>query len=752
MPLLSVIDMFGTASAIAIITLSFWAVLFPGGFRVLGAFLLVISIILVLTKHAVIVARCRSTARSVVRLMRQREYQVYFAIIGVFLAKVIFFSLFKPVIDPDVVNYYLPFARSIAISDNVPNSNLYSTLPIIHTPIGSLVIPALIYSVLGSTTSEMFRLINLPYITSLLIIIYRFVRRFTNSRLIGLQTVTVFVGLPMIDSLLFEALFYPDFIFTFYCLLALERLYSITNQDQSSLKSFVILALYLSTAMLIKFQAVWLLPFFALWFSFHLHLSTNLKKTIIIGFAIIFSGLRLLQPATLPSPHPLILLLAPLFLYLLFRPPHWPHRRLQLPLGHILISLTILLLGGLWFIRNLLIFGNILVRTTPTDNWVYSLQGEESKALGPYQVDLDPLSQKLLSWINLDAVNYAEPLGSLWAILFWPGLGSLWLIFKIIGLLKAKQSNYFFPFVWTIYWYLVWIFYLGAVSDRHLLPLLPFLSLIIVLGINALRNLISPAKVIFLISLLSLAQSRFLSWNLGVALVGRTRLKTLADSLYPTTEPNRFSINSTVDYVKRFLSAINAPGDSANSFIVYLIVFSLSAFGLCFLFRRTHLPNFILTSAIFLFPYIATIVLVTNFQPQFFTHIEQDKVYSYAGQFESVIPRLESTLLPTDRIIFLGTPTGLSYYLNHPVLDFLNSSDIASIKPVFDSKDSDEINNFLNANHYRYIVLLDDPLIQKKLNFLKTKSYFFSHIFEPSVSRLIVIPTASSSWYVYQII
>lgn len=767
---IKIIESLAFGSFIFIFILSYLAILLPFGFKFFSWVIYLTGLICFLINYQKFHSAAVVCLAQIKIICQQKINLIYLIIIGVFILKLVFFSLFKPVIDPDVVNYYLPFSRTLFLFDHLPLQSAFSTQAIVHTAIGTLVLPAFTFALSGSSTSEFFRLVNLPFIICLLALIYRFVLKLGQSRTFSLQTLAIMVSLPIVDAFLFEALFYPDFIFIFFCLLFLEKLYLLTNQSQIQLRSVVTLASYLLICLLTKFQALFILPFLGLWLIHSLSISLTLKRIVIFISVTLVMLFRLFHAQTLPAPHPLILFLSPIWLFFLVKPLKNTPSLFYFRPKHVLIFCFMLLFGGLWFYHNFYYFHSLLNRITENDLFYYQLKSEITSDLQTYSITISRPFVTLLERFNLSAVNYSQPPLNLLALFFWPSFGSFWFIFKIIGFLKSRNSQFYFAHLWLVYWFVIWIFFLGAQSDRHLLPILPFISLLIALGIKTICSiLVKPALrekvtaiIIVVIALISLIQSRFLSWNLGVALIGRARLKSLSEVAF-TSDQNSAVVESVatslIEKFKLYISALNAPGDFANNYFLFLICASLVISLFLLIFRHQLIKtlkfytavNLTLIFALFTLPFVITILLVTEFQPQHFTVIEANKVYSYAGQFESVIPYLKLHTQPQEQIILLGPTTGLPYYLNRPILNFLNSSDVSVIIPVHEIRDRQLLTAFIKNNQFRYLVVSNDISTKREIDFLKQKIPFFKFILDPLNHTTVISPTNSSNWYIYRL-
>ena len=134
-----------------------------------------------------------------------------------------------------------------------------------------------------------------------------------------------------------------------------------------------------------------------------------------------------------------------------------------------------------------------------------------------------------------------------------------------------------------------------------------------------------------------------------------------------------------------------------------------------------------------------------------FAQVETQKVYTYGGQFQELIPYLNDHLEPTDKIILLAPATGLPYYLNHPVIDVLNTFEIKQLRPILESDDHVKIESFIESNNFRYLVIREDRGILSEVQTLQKKFIFFKKIFQLNNIKKIIEPNQASTWSLYRL-
>jgi len=242
-----------------------------------------------------------------------------------FILKLVIFSLLRPIIDPDVVNYYLPFARSLIKSGRIPTIDFYTDLPLSNTSLGSLVVYG--YSLAIGTTKNIisFRLIPLFLILGIGVYWYKFIRKLSSSLLITWLSIGILVSLPIADSILFEILFYPDYLFVLlflYIIGFLQNSKSLLRQKQN----LFFLTMVIGAFLLSKFQAT-LLLLLSVGFIITSFLKGNMRKTLILLSVFLVFGFRLINQSYFNLPDLVLFVVSPLILGgLLFKIPTSSYR------------------------------------------------------------------------------------------------------------------------------------------------------------------------------------------------------------------------------------------------------------------------------------------------------------------------------------------------------------------------------------------------------------------------------------------
>ena len=591
-----------TGFSIIVILLSIWALTVPFGFQQISWLVFLIGIWGFVTNLSVIKKNLTQLLKSLSLKGSNRSLIVTVSkalVIG-FILKLILFTFLRPTIDPDVIQYYLPFARSLLKYGHFPLADFYTGLPLNNTSIGSLVLYGYSFSIGGIQDTTPFKLIPFTLIIGIGVYWFRFIKNLSRSEKLAWLTTAVLVSLPFVDSALFETLFYPDYLFALLFLYFIDFIFKLSKNHLRSTRFFIMAGIITSSLLLVKFQAV-LLIMLLVGLSIAIFLNGNIRKILIVLFALSLFGFRLFNYYFFTIPNLMSFVISPLFLvyFLLKIPPSSVNlKKNHLVKAFIWISI-VLFVGGIWWWRNFILSNNFFGGIGESNYWASSVVSKVTPELAYYQTDsffqkvlheTNSFFQKVLHKVNVPKVpHYVQPKFNSLAFLFWSVMGSFWIIPKITALFTKKSKLNLNLAYWLIGWYLIWVFYLGGVSDRHLLHTFPILAYFISKGLlwlsrklfkaDALRDKLTVTYLL-LLSLFSLAQSRFLSWNLGTIIYGQTRLHQVAretigsDSL--NQAGNTTAVFSDIAFqFRRLVTAINLSGYPASQY--FLLIIGVSA-------------------------------------------------------------------------------------------------------------------------------------------------------------------------------
>jgi hypothetical protein len=268
-----------------IMALSFWATLLPAGFRafslVVYAFGLCSCLWSGYENREFLIVALRGLPRRVRATFRGDKLTlVLWTVIAAYLAKACLFLLFRPIVDADVVDSYLPFARTLYLSDHIPLYNYFDTRPIMVPPVGGWILYGWAYSLSGSMFSESFRLLMLPILIGNLVMTYLLGRTVAGEKTAKLGLI-IFAFLPFQDQLLFEFVLYPDMMFAFLSLVVFYLLVQLLYQQREPhevISYTLIMGLAMGGALLLKFQGVFLYYFLVLFYLLHYPCNLELES------------------------------------------------------------------------------------------------------------------------------------------------------------------------------------------------------------------------------------------------------------------------------------------------------------------------------------------------------------------------------------------------------------------------------------------------------------------------------------------
>lgn len=677
----------------------------------------------------------------------------FISLLCVFIFKITLFLLLKPIVDADVINFYLPIARTIFLEDKIPPHSFYNTMPIFFPPPGISTLYAFSYSVVNSLFSESFRLIPLPFILGTVGVLYLIARKFFDKKIAQFATV-IFLFLPFWDEFGMAGIFYPDIMFLFLSAVVFYLFLKIFEKNYSKNSYFwgTILGIILGSIALFKFQGLALYYFL---FLFGLRSLTVLHQKIKYVLPILAISPFLIDVSKFgigyfryPSPF-IKFFLMPIFLIFLFlffgaKKRFKNFQELKLSLYIFLVSLPF---GAIWFVRNFLVFGNPYFLVTPEGIFTWKIMGK--------------IFEKTL----------LQPGGVEWTILLVPSLASFWLIPKIIFFLKSFfDKRLALLSVWIISWYMIWLYYLDGTNSRHLIPIFPLISLMTIYGIVWIGSKIFDRRRVYLFSLIavilgslaSLSQSLFLWWNWGITIYGSEILHRIVEQ-ETLGQKRNFFFPLLASLPNKILTLLNSQGEiflkripalGILSFILSLFILLVAIKGVRYAqFLGRFKKEAVLGVCLVLFlPYIFTFYTIADGNLSQFGQKEKEKVYNYWGLTETVIPYLINNASGGDMVAYFGTPqVGLSYFTNLKVYNLLGEDLGWVFKPIFYESDLEKIYLFFRERNINYFVVGQNNESKSALEefkgltkipqILENKEYFEQEIF----------PSKETQWALYKI-
>ena len=766
--------------SLAIIILPLYAVgiLVGYGFRIVSW---MIYVILMVFMGINVVASFRQI--SVRRLMNVKKLTlfdiVFTTFIVVFIMKYTYFLLLKAIIDYDATVYYFPFARVICHVDKIPLTG-YDFARFLK-PTGISVFYGWIYALSSSPFTENFRLSPLPFIVITLILIY-LISKELGSKDIAKLAVMIYISLPLHDSVLYSASYYPDvcynalilavfyFIYKYiktreikYCLLGgLSLGLSALFKAQSALflPAVILTFVPLFSRKSIRIFIVYLTPFtFVLW-----------KAFFIDGNMLSFYNLFTID-GIIASFFVLIIMTAIAFsteaqIKNVCSTSRSVFRSLK---GLFVIFGTAFLVASIWYLRNFFITGSLI--------WTSSIR----------DIDLQ-WAINLLS--QIPSQMYQKPdVGSLLLLLIllpfvYPALGTVWIIPKVSGIIRLlKKRESLLMFNWTLGYFsafFLWVFsgidYV-VIGPRNLYPFAPFFSVFSAVGMLYLVKLLTKAQnklvimyILMSLGLISLSQSRLIylyspvifdnlsmaianlsmsSWELLVGLVLNYPQDLLQASF--TWLYFGFGAGSLLLaplYIKKLIGFFSSKKIEIRS--VIKIVLSKIGFLSTVLRRIRKVTVFavilVLVMTVQMIPYVLLTYQVGDGDIRAFGENQLKRFYP--GIYSEIVPYLSENGKSGDVLITVGAGLmGLQYYLRDMrVIDLKLADNLAALRYIIQSNRSATLDAVHDLN-VRYFLWPSyrDPIIRK----LSETSYLLDVAMDP---RYFVLSMQIGEWRLYEYI
>ena len=737
-----------TSSSIFIILASWGAVLGDGSVSLLLGSFLLLALVLFLYWLIILI---RNKPQIKFPKFSKIEKLLGIVILAILLKTFVLFTL-RPIVDPDILVSYLPFARTIVEENFVPPQDKYTLNPMTLPPIGGPILYATTYVLSGNTFSESFRLFTFPFFVGLIILTYLLGKKI-GGRLFGLVSTLIFLSLPWIDTMLLEWVIYPDLIFAFLGLSLFYFLefhfFDAPRKTKNILGIFF--GLILAASLLLKDQGIFL--FFLLFLIIILHLRGKLFRLLSLFFAILPFFLLFLKIPGLTyfafdraSLAGLFFLGAP-FIFLATRRIVFD-RKIK-PIGVItplFVSLVLGTLGSLWILRNIALYAHPVV----------PFLGE------PLATTYGAI---LKLGISSPAVNFELKEIQLF---FLPVFGTLLLLPKILGLLASLFEKKLFQVgFWFFAWYSIVILYFGQANERYLSIVAPTLAVLIAYGVQVVRdwlqnlstkklnNFLPISSILFGIA--SLAQSTFLSWNIGSSLFPSLVLRRSLFEMPAPLTTSIFDIEQSFFSLARVLNT--RPGlysrEDAIQLLIIGLLFSLIIFAVALFFLRFSFKRYILffgfiSVIVFTFPYLAVIWNTSGGNVLTFTEKERNKIYSSSGLTTHIVPYLKENAAKDSKVLVFGPDGALSYHTHLPVWNLEFGYGLSGIKDFLDKEES-EILNFMNENKIEYFLLYDnEPSLSKFLR-AKERSTFFTLLTNDKYFKEVIKPNEENFWAVYKL-
>ncbi|MCL4338854.1 hypothetical protein M1271_04135 [Patescibacteria group bacterium] len=735
-------------TSFTIIFLSFWGILFSRGFIAVSRllFLLLVILTIVALRNLIMSEFSQKLVKTEVKKRIVKGSIVTHLLIILFVLIFLLIFAVRPVVDSDVVDSYLPLARSIIKIDRIPAYNYYDGSPFAIPPVGEPTLFAYYYAVSGNITGEVFRFINIPYFLGFLLLSYFIFNLFIQEEY-SLLGVLVVLIIPFLEVFIFEAGFYPDFVFAFLAIFCFWfMLESFLDGKRQSWLMYFLLGLSLGASLLLKYQAVFI---YSLVFGLGLFRYFQGKRKILylsvpfIPFLlkIFFQGEPYAVPQGFAS---MIFLIILLFMALL-------SLRINVSgvtkdFSRLVVASVISLSGFIFTLRNYLYFGNFTSQKV-SFNWASSVGesiGVATKGGIPFEV---------------------------LTVIFGSSLAVFWLLPKIAGYTKGLFSRRkFLPLFILSVWYSWWVLFLGAADSKWLFPVIPFLALVIIDGLRKLfMNKRMVENIVYAGVFFHLLSSKFLLWNLWTYSLGSNTLrqsvqkytgsKGITEMLAPQLKSHFWGIikipNHIIKIILRslYILAARVPIHSTDIPLIIILTFVLSI-GIVFvglfsdkLKLRIVIPTLIVVAYGYVFIVVSGGLNLRNFAKK-----EQNLLFDYWGQSTNVVPYLLIHSHISDRIAVFSTPSGLSYYTGLQTYNMEYGGGLALFYPVFESENLSDIYRFYKKNHIRYVLVNTYGTSEAMFRRLKDKTKIFDILENKEYAKKVIRPNSNVYWEMYEII
>jgi hypothetical protein len=695
---------------------------------------------------------------------RSRLLTIFFLVL---LTKVTIFYILHPVIDPDVVSQYLTFARSIVLSDHTPPLNAFTLSPSATPPVGGSVLLSFYYVIAGSTQGEGFLLYTYPFFLGLLTLTYLISKKLFNNHTSALLSVVVFLSIPLVDSLLLEWALYPDVISVF---LQLTAVYFLLFKDRSTLGKDIyvidiVLGLSIAESILLKSQGVLFLAMLTVMvlikgriFNFRTYILGVVAVAILFFVPILnLFGSHFFRSGENNLITSLLIAIPPLVVFVLARKFKKP--ALEIKVKSVLLIGSLTFVGFLWLARNYVLYKSFL---SVGDVNIYK------DIIFQHRIFLNGIAENL-SIKDSQAFNAS-------AIFTLPIFGSLFLIPKLVGIFGAiRNSSYWNTAVLiTLFWYALVIIYSGFPNERYLLIILPFLSMLAVLGVKQLiarlfKNT-SPEKtdlfcltVIGVYALLSLSQSALLTWGFGSLAFSPSEIRGMVYSI--SQNPSAVSDSGNTQFGQNMLiSTIRLLNIRLGAFSQKDVVPATLLFGTLSLIilaciiavlRFVSIKNIrrimSLSAILLMLSYITFILLVSGFSVTSFPKRLEKSLYNYWGAANIIVPYLEEQEDKSSIILAVGPQTGLSYKLNMKVYNIEYDYGFIKILPVINESDRKVLHRFFVDNNIEYVLVYEGRDNYKYLVNFDNNSQLYGFIKDDKFFTTVIFPDQDNLWRLYKL-
>ena len=645
------------------------------------------------------------------------------SVIG-FSFKYTYYLLVRAITGWDATVFYLPYARAIYFADSIPFTAF--DFARFTKPMGISFLYGWIYSLGSSTLAENFRLIPLSFSFITILLIYLIAKDLCSS-LVAKLAVMIYLFLPLHDSTLYYFAYYPDVAFNSLILAVFYFLYRYARTLET--KYCLIGGLAFGLSMLLKAQTA--LFFASIVFTFlplfgrkSVRVSaTSLTPVTFLSFIAVSHG-NLTPFLGLLRDEGLVVLVLVAIMSSLVALGVEAQEKTTVAEGSaftVLEGLSIFLgassVALVWYLRNYFTMGTFIWLSSikePNLQWAINiLSGFIS------QTSQGPKASSFLPMI-------------ISVLLVHPILGSVWIIPKLVGMVKLTVKRKMLPVLnWVLGFFLSYILYAYStivtsssftVNPRDLLPLAPFFSIYSAWGLLVIAEYFWKTR--------TRETTLYLLASLGFV--------SLAQSLVILRYPPSFLAKicdqmAKLSFTSWKLLAHGGPQASSNWLIFGFVVgsllllpflvrrgitFILSKMGICVRVTYRSPKQFAILKRVLFFIIILSVTLTVQVFPyvaltyefgngDMIAFKENQVKELWAGIYSDILPYIDDNAESGDVILAIDAAlTGLQYKLdNIRLIDITSPDNLASMRILVESNDTEEIVTMLHDLNVRYFLL-----------------------------------------------
>jgi hypothetical protein len=741
-------------------------IIFNGGFRITSWVIYLIGIFSIILNIKTFIGQAKISLKNFRNFISRKElFNIIFvmALIG-FSIKYTYYLLIKAVIDWDATASYLPYAKAISLADTVPLTAFdYSRFT---KPMGISFLYSWIYSLGSSISAENFRLVPLSFTLITILLIYLVAKEVYSNSLAKL-TVMIYIFLPLHDSILYYCSYYPDI--AFYSLIISVFFFLYKYVKTLEIKFCLISGVAFGLSMMLKAQtALYFIAILLVFIPFFRRKSIRIAAPFAASFVflifLIFSASASTPILTIFTYESFLIfsIIAVMLISIAFiiEAQHKTIKYLKSdfePLKGLFIFLVSSSIALVWYLRNYFLMGTFIWLSSikePNLQWAIGiLSGMASKTPSQPQ-----------TFIFLIALT----------LLVHPILGSIWIIPKIIGIVKLKENQQILlVHIWVLGFFLAYFLYVFNIimtssfvlNPRDLIPLAPFFSIYSALGLQIIakrfwkvqQDLIVLSLLLFL-GFISLVQSLLIFYH-----------------------PTHFLADICKEITKLSLTTwkllAHGPPEVVLNWLLFglfissfLIVLFIGKECIVYVFYKkkmiTVIPNSLKTFGTWKRAVVCIIISIAFLALQIVPYVSltyeygngdilsfkgNQEIMLYNGLYTDILTYLRNNTNNGDIILTIGTGnTGLQYKLDSvKFIDLTFPDNLASVRSLIEGNNTNNIVTILHNLHVRYFLFSTNSEYGSSfVAWLFDKSHLLNTILDPKFST---IKLRSGGWILLEI-